>query len=464
MTVYIFAGPSLPVEQVSVGVDAVCLPPVSQGDVYRVALRRPRAIAIIDGYFERVPAVWHKEILWAMEQGIHVYGAASMGALRAAELAQFGMVGVGWVFEQFRDGALEDDDEVAVFHGPAESGYATQSEAMVNIRRTLAAAVQAGIITADSGVALTKIAKSLFYPERSYPLLLQRALVEGLPTDQVTALRAWLPNGRVNQKQLDALALLRTIDADLTRDVGLKQVRYRFEHTIWWDHAQRYAGTTGTNEVDAGGETMLLDGLIDELRLQADGYSHIYERATLRLLAVSEAQRRGYEATPALVQETAERWRRAQRLYEPDDLERWLKANDLTLDRFAVLMGEEALMDRARSAIAGEVTRAVADELRVADTFDRVHARALDKQRRLAAGGLLNPGLEDAGIGREELMSWYFPKLGHAVPADLPGYALNAGFSDEDTLLIAVLREWCYLRLLDEAGECAAPMLQPAIE
>ena len=46
-----------------------------------------------------------------------------MGALRAAELHVFGMVGVGRVFELFRDGLLEDDDEVAVAHGPADSGY-----------------------------------------------------------------------------------------------------------------------------------------------------------------------------------------------------------------------------------------------------------------------------------------------------------------------------------------------------
>ena len=60
-----------------------------------VALERPVAIGLIDGYFERVPSVSHKEILWAMSQGIVVIGAASMGALRAAELAPFGMLGVG---------------------------------------------------------------------------------------------------------------------------------------------------------------------------------------------------------------------------------------------------------------------------------------------------------------------------------------------------------------------------------
>ena len=103
MSIFIFTGPTLRPEASRKILDAIYLPPVSQGDVYRVAVKKPFAIGIIDGYFDRVPAVWHKEILWAMTQGIHVFGAASMGALRAAELAPFGMQGIGWIYEAFRD-------------------------------------------------------------------------------------------------------------------------------------------------------------------------------------------------------------------------------------------------------------------------------------------------------------------------------------------------------------------------
>jgi len=69
--------------------------------VYRAALTCPAIIG---------PTVWHKEILWAMAQGIHVYGGASIGALRAAELHRLGMTGVGRVFADDRDGILTDDD------------------------------------------------------------------------------------------------------------------------------------------------------------------------------------------------------------------------------------------------------------------------------------------------------------------------------------------------------------------
>ena len=87
MNTCVFLGPSLSrKEAVDILPDAEYLPPAAQGDVYRATCRNPQAILIVDGFFDCVPAVWHKEILWAMQDGVHVYGTASMGALRAAEL------------------------------------------------------------------------------------------------------------------------------------------------------------------------------------------------------------------------------------------------------------------------------------------------------------------------------------------------------------------------------------------
>jgi hypothetical protein len=100
VTTCVFVGPTVPIPDARAVLDAVYLPPVQQGDVYRAVVHhRPRAVGIIDGYFQQVPSVWHKEILWAMAQGVHVFGSASMGALRAAELAPFGMRGVGEILK-----------------------------------------------------------------------------------------------------------------------------------------------------------------------------------------------------------------------------------------------------------------------------------------------------------------------------------------------------------------------------
>src|ERR1700693_6209837 len=136
VSVYVFVGPTISPEEAGGELEAVYLPPAAEGDVYRVTLKRPQAIGIIDGYFQSIPTVRHKEILWAMSRGIHVFGSASIGALRAADLVAFGMVGGGAIFEAYRDGVLEDDDEVAVAHALAENCYRTGSDAMVNIRAT----------------------------------------------------------------------------------------------------------------------------------------------------------------------------------------------------------------------------------------------------------------------------------------------------------------------------------------
>ena len=138
MTAVIFAGPSLPPDMPAGVAGFERRPPLRRGDLYLAALQRPALIGVVDGYFETAPTVWHKEILWAMSQGIHVYGAASIGALRAAELADFGMKGIGRVYQQFRTGELTDDDEVAVLHGPADVSYVQVTEAMVNVLLLLA--------------------------------------------------------------------------------------------------------------------------------------------------------------------------------------------------------------------------------------------------------------------------------------------------------------------------------------
>ncbi len=239
MTVVVMVGPTLGRPVVGSELDAVYLPPVAQGDVYRAAQEAPVAIGIIDGYFENVPSVWHKEILYALSQGIRVFGAASMGALRAAELAPFGMEGVGAIFEAYRDGVLEDDDEVAMIHGPERFGYPVFSEAMVNIRRTLSDAFAVGIISADTQESLVTISKGLPYRERTYAATLTLGRQSGLPGQELDRFLSWLPDGRVDQKREDALLMLRVMRRRLQGRPEPKRVVFHFEQTTLWERATR---------------------------------------------------------------------------------------------------------------------------------------------------------------------------------------------------------------------------------
>ncbi|MFI9275830.1 TfuA-like protein [Kitasatospora sp. NPDC052896] len=241
MSVYVFLGPSLPVEQARAVLDAHYLPPVSCGDVTELVLDRepPSVIGIVDGLFEQVPAVWHKEILFAMSRGVRVVGASSMGALRAAELHAFGMDGVGSVFEDFRDGRLTDDDEVTIVHAPGEDGYRPLSEAMVNLRAGLAGARQAGAIGAATHDALLAAAKRTFYPDRSWGQVYADGRKAGLPQAELDALREHVRTTRPDAKRDDALALLARIRDLVAEGVQPPVCAFDFEPTYYWEKLLR---------------------------------------------------------------------------------------------------------------------------------------------------------------------------------------------------------------------------------
>ncbi len=212
MTTLLFIGPTL---QVAPRDRLEVRPPAAVGDVLRASRERGvRRIALVDGYFERMAAVWHKEILLALERGIAVYGAASMGALRAAELAAFGMIGVGKIYSDFARGLLTADDEVAVAHLPAEAGYRAISDALVNLRDGLARAARARVIAGKTRDALIELARARFYRERSWSRLIDDGRAARLPARELDALAAW---PKPDRKAADARLLLRRLAAEPIR-------------------------------------------------------------------------------------------------------------------------------------------------------------------------------------------------------------------------------------------------------
>ncbi len=237
MSVCIFAGPSL--SRISPEAEGFEMRrPARQGDVYRAARAGFAIIGLVDGYFEAVPSVWHKEILWALSHGIHVYGSASIGALRAVELAPFGMRGIGRVFEAFRDGVLRDDDEVALLHGPAEAGYPPVTEAMVNVRATLDRATAEAVISREAADVVAGVSKALFYKERVYSAILAAAADRGLSPEVLARLTAWLPLGRIDQKKIDALEMLAAIRTHVAGGVSPFVPEFELHPTAMWESAR----------------------------------------------------------------------------------------------------------------------------------------------------------------------------------------------------------------------------------
>ncbi|MBP2231232.1 hypothetical protein J2847_004544 [Azospirillum agricola] len=445
MSVIIFVGPSLPLAEARAILPADYRPPVSQGDVHRAVLQGARVIGLIDGYFERVPAVWHKEILWAMSRGVHVFGASSMGALRAAELFPFGMVGVGAVFEAFRDGRLDDDDEVTIVHGPAELGYPATSEAMVNIRATLERAAEQGVLAPRARDALLRRAKELYYPERSYPALLESVAADDLPQAERAAFQDWLPAGRVDQKRLDAQAMLRAIADLLRKPFEPRRVTYRFEPTDAWEQVSRRLG----HQVAAAMPAALPpEILLEEVRLEGNGYRETMALALSRALALREAERGGTPPVDrAVFREALHAFFLRRGLRSPEDIAGWLKEQGLDPDGLTRLIGQETRIAQVETLFQGEMLAQLPDALRVAGSFGRLFERAESKHRWLVDNDLQAAGLEATGLGEEALLRWHFvERRGDTVPEDLDAYCLALGLSDRFTLLQALARDYLFRR------------------
>ncbi|HEV7309754.1 TfuA-like protein [Ensifer sp.] len=226
-----FIGPSLPDAQLSAGEAVRVLPPAVQGDIFRAVESGATAIGLVDGNFENVAPVWHKEILHALTQGVQVFGAASMGALRAAECAPFGMAGIGDIYRQYASGERVDDADVALIHGPSELGYRPLSLPLVNVDASLEKLAEDGALSPDLVAAIGATAKAMFYKERTWPAIIERAC---LPASVDRArLIALLTAGSVDQKRADALRLLVALnDAPTQRTVVAQS--WDFNSTSMW--------------------------------------------------------------------------------------------------------------------------------------------------------------------------------------------------------------------------------------
>jgi hypothetical protein len=356
------------------------------------------------------------------------------------------MRGIGRIFEAYRDGELEDDDEVAVIHGPPETGYVALSEAMVNIRASLAQAEAEGVIEAASRDALAALAKGLFYHDRSYDRLLQLATAAALPAPQIAVLRAWLPGGRIDQKRLDAEAMLAAMAALLAADAAAKQVDYVLEWTEMWDDATLAAAGS---EVASGADASWLPAarILDELRLDPTAYGVARDRALLRLLAQREALRWHQPPEQASQRATLERLRARHGLFRRADLEPWLKARNLDATRLEQLIADEAQLERLVAQTTDGLDDRLLDDLRLHGDYPRLAGRARDKQTLLAAQGLDRPRPEDVGVTPAILLVWYFEqRLNEPLPDDIEAAARAQGFADRDHFCRALLREWLWCR------------------
>ncbi len=213
--VIIYTGLSLPFDEAKEILDSfddneiIYKRPIKRGDLSLSLKENPDIIGIIDGVFHQNSAVGHKEILNVIKNGVKVYGASSMGALRASELDTLGMTGIGYVYNQYASGEVDSDDDVAVMLD--SETLEALSEPLINMKYVFTNAVSENIITEEEKEELLAIAKQTFYPKRNYAQTLTQS---NLDNDSKNKLINFIRES-VDIKKEDAKDLLKTIKKEI---------------------------------------------------------------------------------------------------------------------------------------------------------------------------------------------------------------------------------------------------------
>jgi len=334
---WIFVGPSLPASEAKALEDCRVCPPAARGDVWRALVHKPKAIALIDGVFESVPSVWHHELLAAVRSGVRVFGGASMGALRAAELHPLGMVGVGKIFEAFQSGRWVDDAEVAVLHATAEEGFRPLTVPLVNVRYAAEVAVKARILQKKQAEQWVEKVAAIFYQDR-HASVVQRTLEAVVGAGKAARYQQWAQGKLLDLKAMDALETVKQAQAYARKKTELPEAT-----------AARGSSAVRRRRFQDCVQPSLPEPSGDELEAWANA-------GTRRLLIAAWARSQGIRPPPEHLQAVTARWAslaRKQRMtpaafaeasgLAPDALRRFLE--DSALDAFAVQQSTRLIQD-----------------------------------------------------------------------------------------------------------------------
>lgn len=224
----VFAGPT---RLQNIPNNAHFFEPAVLGSVFRAVEAGYKVICLIDGCFGNTPSVWHKEILFALSNGVKVCGSSSMGALRAAELHKFGMKGFGWVYRAFRRGVLQDDDEVCVIHAVPELDFEPLSEAMVSIRYSLRRMRNLGHFSRETEFRMVSILKGVHFTKRDINAI--RGAFDREFASQGAAKFALYERTKIDIKTLDAEQML---EAVMSSPIEGKSDGWTFPITSHWQY------------------------------------------------------------------------------------------------------------------------------------------------------------------------------------------------------------------------------------
>jgi hypothetical protein len=390
MRVYVYTGPTLPHDAGRMLVDAHFLPPIKHGDILDALSEGVECVAIIDGYYETVASVRHKEILQALEAGVHVLGSSSFGALRAAELNAFGMEGVGEIYRMYASGEIEADDEVAVKHAPESEAYKLLSVPLVDLRYNLRRATEAGVVPPSAVDVILNCAQQMYFGDRTFRLIFARAEAHGINRDVIETCKNYFHKHWHDLKRADGEILLKTIAArisDLEAWPILERPRIHRTSLLYrWNVEQ--------------GRVLTRIGVIREeevlaqLKLSTEEYSRVRQLANEGCWLRDYAERLNLTPSDEELSFCRQEFREREQIETLADEKEWLAARALTDEQVAELIETEAYVIRLASSVGEEAptrSQLLLDYARLCELSARPTEIESEWQRfwfQIKAGGL----------------------------------------------------------------------------
>ncbi|WP_280381669.1 TfuA-like protein [Nocardia wallacei] len=196
----VYAGPSLPVDCRPNSPELHWYPPAERGDLDRFDAPEGTTVVLVDGYMIHRHPPSPTEVHGLVRRGYVVWGCASLGALRAAELRHHGVQGFGWVYDRVVDRTVTYDDELVAMLDPRTDKAATLF--LVNLRYGLEQLTAAGRIDQRQAEHIIDGLRSVYFEHRTSPLGRRLAIEAGVAAADIDDLLT------ADIKQRDARALI----------------------------------------------------------------------------------------------------------------------------------------------------------------------------------------------------------------------------------------------------------------
>lgn len=420
--------------------------PAAQGDLLSAFdLDRPDIIGLIDGTFHQNLSVWHNEVLYLLSLGVSVFGASSMGALRAVETERFGTVGIGTIYRWYRDGVIVGDDEVALLHGEVDVGYRALSVPQVNVRASLERGVSEGRLEVDILDRVLAISKSIHYPERSVPTLLERCGSAEIPSSHLAAVQLALTTHYVDVKREDARELLTAIsDVIEGRAERPKKVEFEFIRSSVFDNLYNLDRKVLMEE-----GAVTLQRVAEHYALYCTDFWKTRTAAIDRSIVLAFGMLLNLTVTEEEAVAERDLFLAARGLRSPDKILDWLHRNAFSEADLGEYVMQEVICRKLRrwALTARSMDRGckrLLDELRAQGVFEHWAKDAVQHDSVVAAY-VDQPEYEFAKTENPAVLADRHARHGGVeVRGDARLWAEDAGFYDVDALAAAIRRATVY--------------------